>query len=56
MVLPANPLIKDDSKYCLSSVKLWSPLMSVGFICLELKDIRTLGSAALQQNGGFPLL
>lgn len=50
MFLPANPLMKDDSKYWLSSVKLCSPLMSMGFIRLELKDIRTLGSAALQQK------
>lgn len=56
MFLPADPLIKDGSKHWLSSVELWSPLMSMGFICLELKDIRTLGSAALQQKWGFSSL
>lgn len=35
MFLPGDALIKNDSKDWLSSVKLWSPLMSMGFICLE---------------------
>lgn len=56
MFLPADPLIKDNSKDWLSSIKLWSSLTSMGFICLELKDIRTLSSVALQQKWGVSSL
>lgn len=34
--LPADPLVKDDSKDWWSSKKVWSPLMSMGFISLLL--------------------
>lgn len=34
--LPADLLIKDDSKDWWSSKKLWPPLMFMGFVCLLL--------------------
>lgn len=55
MFLPAESLIKGDGKDWQSSVKLWSPLMPMGFICLELKDIRIPVVLHCSKNGQIPL-